>query len=137
MTEQTTTNLGPSTPVANPFSWCDIEVTDLARAEAFYGEVFGWEFVPFGDDFRMATTDGALVCGLMKADGAVAGRGLRGYIATDPSRPRCGGSRPLVGRWRRPDRRSAVTSAGGHCSATRAASPWAWRRTSPRPEFGA
>jgi len=83
MTEQTTTNLGPSTPVANPFSWCDIEVTDLARAEAFYGEVFGWEFVPFGDDFRMATTDGALVCGLMKADGAVAGRGLRGYIATD------------------------------------------------------
>ncbi|MGH3455522.1 MAG: VOC family protein [Nocardioidaceae bacterium] len=83
MTEQTTTNLGSSTPVANPFSWCDIEVTDPARAEAFYGEVFGWEFVPFGGDFRMATKDGALVCGLMKADGAVAGRGLRGYIATD------------------------------------------------------
>lgn len=83
MTEQSTAEVGPATPVANPFSWCDIEVTDLAQAEAFYGEVFGWEFVPFGDDFRMATQDGALVCGLMKADGAVAGRGLRGYIATD------------------------------------------------------
>ena len=84
MTEQST-NADPSasTPVANPFSWCDIEVSDLKQAESFFGEVFGWEFVPFGDDFAVATKDGALVCGVMKAEGPVAGRGLRGYIATD------------------------------------------------------
>jgi predicted enzyme related to lactoylglutathione lyase len=84
MTEQSSGSIvSASSPVANPFSWCDIEVADLKQAESFYGAVFGWEFVPFGEDFAMATKDGALVCGLMKADGPVAGRGLRGYIATD------------------------------------------------------
>lgn len=77
------TDVGPSTPVANPFEWCDIEVTDLDRAREFYGAVFGWEFTAFGDEFLMASKDGALVCGLAKVEGEVAGRGLRGYIPTD------------------------------------------------------
>jgi uncharacterized protein len=87
MTEQSTSpasgDVGPSSPVTNPFDWCDIEVTDLERAREFYGTVFGWEFTAFGDEFLMASKDGALVCGFAKADGEVAGRGLRGYISTD------------------------------------------------------
>jgi uncharacterized protein len=87
MTDQSTSaapgQVGPSSPVANPFEWCDLEVTDLERAQEFYGTVFGWEFTPFGDSFALASKDGALVCGLAKVDGPVSGRGLRGYIPTD------------------------------------------------------
>lgn len=85
MTEQSTGSTEPnaSMPVANPFAWCDIEVTDLDRAREFYGTIFEWEFTPFGDEFLLAAKDGALVCGLMKTDGAAAGRGLRGYVQTD------------------------------------------------------
>lgn len=44
----------------------EIPVADFGRATKFFGDVFGWNFQPYGDDYMMAMTgdgqgiDGAL-----------------------------------------------------------------------------
>ncbi len=52
----------PGTP-----AWVDISVTDLERSQAFYGELFGWEFTasdPEYGGYCNAMLDGELVAGM-------------------------------------------------------------------------
>ncbi len=52
----------PGTP-----AWVDISVTDLARSQAFYREIFGWEFTdsdPEYGGYCNATVDGETVAGM-------------------------------------------------------------------------
>ena len=46
------------------FGWVEIGVADLDAAQAFYGAAFGWEFMPFGDGYVVATSRGRNVGGL-------------------------------------------------------------------------
>jgi uncharacterized protein len=39
----------PRAQTKRPVVWFEIPVTDLDRAKAFYGILFGWEFEPFVD----------------------------------------------------------------------------------------
>ena len=48
--------------------WIDLVATDVAKAQAFYGELFGWEFHDGGEQYGHYTTvtkDGRAVGGLM------------------------------------------------------------------------
>ena len=68
----------------NTVTWWELQVPDLEQAKAFYAEVFGWTFQPFGDDFVMACTpDGIPIGGLDSGTGqgeSPAGRGVRVYV---------------------------------------------------------
>src|SRR3954469_10431094 len=35
----------------NTVTWWEMPVADLAQAQRFYGTVFGWTFVPFGEGY--------------------------------------------------------------------------------------
>lgn len=85
------TELGPSEPgqahsvdsqVLNPVNWWEIEVPDLGQASAFYGTVFGWTMVPFGESSVFAKRGESLVCGLTLVAGTPSGRGVRAYLDT-------------------------------------------------------
>jgi len=45
------------------FTWVEIGTSDLDATERFYTAVFGWEFQPFGDEYRTATSRGRQVGG--------------------------------------------------------------------------
>jgi predicted enzyme related to lactoylglutathione lyase len=62
----------------NTVTWWELPVSDVERAKAFYGALFGWTFSTFagedGDDashgeFVGAYDDGELVGGLYRAEG--------------------------------------------------------------------
>jgi len=50
--------------------WFDIPVTDFKSARSFYGELFGWKFVPGGDDYFFIQVGEELIGGLRKAKGS-------------------------------------------------------------------
>ncbi|MCV7280713.1 VOC family protein [Mycolicibacterium flavescens] len=59
-----------STPVGAPI-WIDLATSDIARSQAFYGEVFGWTFESSGPEYGgyvTALKDGRPVAGLMSND---------------------------------------------------------------------
>jgi predicted enzyme related to lactoylglutathione lyase len=61
--------------------WTELGVPDLARAQEYYGAVFGWTFAPFGDSFLIASKpDGTMVLGLDQVDGPAAGRHALVYV---------------------------------------------------------
>ena len=64
MSVQTVTHLGAP-------AWIDLATSDIARAQQFYGAVFGWVFSSPGPDYGgyiNAAKDGKLVAGLMPND---------------------------------------------------------------------
>lgn len=57
--------------------WTDLLTADLARAEAFYGPLFGWTFEPTADpDYHMVRAGGSPVAGLIERDQEDAGEAL-------------------------------------------------------------
>lgn len=67
-------------------TWWEIQVSDAAVAQKFYGEVFGWTFTPFGDTYVLINgADGAMIGGLDAAarPDPTGGRGTRIYIGVD------------------------------------------------------
>ena len=80
--------------------YVEISVTDLAAAQAFYGEAFGWQFTPYGDEYAgirtSAEADGRRS---RRADPRRRGREGRAARAALQRRPRC--------------HAAAVTAAGG------------------------
>ena len=48
------------------YGWVEIGTSDLDASERFYSAVFGWEFTPFGDDYRVATSRGRHVGGFYR-----------------------------------------------------------------------
>ncbi|MEZ4359680.1 MAG: VOC family protein [Kofleriaceae bacterium] len=55
------------------FDFIELPTTDLARAQAFYGSVFGWTFQLWGNDY--ADIQGAGVSGGLRKVDALIGRG--------------------------------------------------------------
>ncbi len=43
---------------AGTWNWSNLETTDVAGAEAFYGAVLGWESIPMGEAVRMFRVPG-------------------------------------------------------------------------------
>jgi predicted enzyme related to lactoylglutathione lyase len=62
------------TNVANPVSWFEVHAPDAAKAQAFYGELFGWSFSAYDDQYAFI--------GL--GDDAPIGGGLGGLIPGVP-----------------------------------------------------
>jgi predicted enzyme related to lactoylglutathione lyase len=48
----------------------ELRVTDIERASAFYGEVFGLVASPFGEYVMLSTADGAPIAGLEQVEEA-------------------------------------------------------------------
>lgn len=84
MTDSTTTSTSPSAAPLNTVTWWELPVSDVERAKAFYGALFGWTFSSFGEDdgdFVGAHHDGVLVGGLYRADGDPApAPSIRAYL---------------------------------------------------------
>lgn len=56
-------------------NYVELPARDIAAAQAFYGDVFGWTFEPYGPDY-LAFNDGAMDGGFYRADMASdSGRG--------------------------------------------------------------
>lgn len=55
--------------IANPIGWFEIAADDVAAAEQFYGNVFGWSFgdSPMGDEYRIAAAGDGPSGGITKA----------------------------------------------------------------------
>jgi predicted enzyme related to lactoylglutathione lyase len=65
-------------------SWWEIPVPDLDDAKRFYGEVFGWTFDPFGEDYFAAIgPDGSMLGGIFLAAEDKLGNGVRITFDTD------------------------------------------------------
>jgi predicted enzyme related to lactoylglutathione lyase len=67
----------------NTVTWWELPVSDLDRAKAFYGALFGWTFSSFGDDDEYAGVhhDGVLVGGMYRSDAdPAAAPSIRTYI---------------------------------------------------------
>ena len=65
----------------------EIHAEDPARAQKFYGELFGWSFTPFPSDveyYRISTNEpGAMEGGLLKRQGPVTPmQGPTGFVVT-------------------------------------------------------
>ena len=57
------------TAPTNTVTWWELPTQDLASAKAFYADVFGWTFVPFGGDAYAGITNGEeLIGGLFQTD---------------------------------------------------------------------
>lgn len=83
----------------HPLDYLEISVSDVARAKAFYGTAFGWEFVDYGPDYAAIRAPG----GDTDLGGLGAGVG--------PSGP--GGVTPLVRSADLEASLAALTEAGG------------------------
>jgi len=64
-------------------SWWDIQVDDLAVAQRFYGEVFGWTFPLSRPDFVVVHDGTEQVGQLYASREQVSGRGIRMYFDTE------------------------------------------------------
>ncbi len=70
--------MADSTEVITQMDWWEIPVPDLEEAKRFYGQVMGWSFTPFGDDYFAATgPDGTMLGGIFKAPEGELGNGIR------------------------------------------------------------
>ena len=78
-------------PMTGAPCWVDLFTSDTARAEQFYGELFGWT-VEHGDEekyggYIMFHRDGKMVGGCMRNDGSSGAPDLWSvYLATDDAR---------------------------------------------------
>lgn len=71
-------------PAITKMTWWEIPVPELEDAKRFYGEVFGWSFDPFGEDYFAATApDGEMLGGIFKAPEHELGNGVRITFQTD------------------------------------------------------
>jgi predicted enzyme related to lactoylglutathione lyase len=79
MSEQTT-------QTASAIVWFELPAADSERARNFYGQLFGWQFQPFGEqDYHTSYEAGGAI------DGARGGRGMLAYFdvaAIDEARNR-------------------------------------------------
>jgi predicted enzyme related to lactoylglutathione lyase len=71
-------------PAITKMNWWEIPVPDLDDAKRFYGDVFGWTFQPFGEDYFAAfDPDGNMLGGIFKAPEEQLGNGVRITFSTD------------------------------------------------------
>jgi uncharacterized protein len=64
----------------NAVNWWEHPATDLPAAQKFYGDVLGWTFTPFGDDYTaVSATDGTMIGAITKSENS----GARLYAGVD------------------------------------------------------
>lgn len=61
-----------STHVHHGFDYIEIPTTDMDRAEAFYGQAFGWRFTPYGPGYMGINTPDGREAGGLSLTGEVA-----------------------------------------------------------------
>lgn len=64
--------------------WLELNSTDLAKAKAFYGALFGWTFLDNGPEYggyNIVMLDGAVVAGAMQINQDMAAHGARDAFA--------------------------------------------------------
>lgn len=85
-------NVGPGR-----VAWFDIATKDLAKAKAFYGELFGWQFAPvMGSDFAAEiVVDGASIGTIRVADGDISMFNGVVYIQVADARASCARAKEL------------------------------------------
>ncbi|WP_316525391.1 VOC family protein [Kitasatospora brasiliensis] len=93
--------------------WVVLSTPDTARAQAFYGALFDWKFVPTGPTEAVATRYGAQVAALERARPADPTAAWTTFLACpDPLRTtaavRAGGGRPVRGPYEVPEQGRAV-----------------------------
>jgi len=69
-----------STAQDNTVTWWELPVRDLEQAQAFYGEVFGWTFQPFGEGYQGIFNGLDMIGGLFEAPDKVGTVGVRVYV---------------------------------------------------------
>jgi predicted enzyme related to lactoylglutathione lyase len=62
--------------------YIELQVTDVAAAKRFYGDVFGWSFTDWGDEYA-SFEDGRMNGGFAKSDSVTPGGPLVIMYATD------------------------------------------------------
>lgn len=60
----------------------EIPSTDIESSVRFYGELFGWEFQPWSEDYRLFSVEDGIGGGLTKVD-TMPGPGIRAYVEVD------------------------------------------------------
>ncbi len=60
----------------------EIPSTDIASSMKFYGELFGWEFQGWSDDYTLFSVEGGIGGGLTKVE-AMPAPGIRAYVEVD------------------------------------------------------
>lgn len=71
-----------STPV-NTVTWWELPTTDIDRAKKFYGPLFGWTFVPFGEDaseYAGIMNGEELIGGLFRSEATPGSSAIRVYV---------------------------------------------------------
>ena len=66
----------------NKLVYWEIPTTDVQKASAFFGELFGWEMQPSGDDYVMFLVEDGIGGGIQKVEDAP-GHGISAYIAVE------------------------------------------------------
>lgn len=76
---------------AGRIAWFDIATTDLAKAKAFYGAMFGWEFAEAHGTGATAeiAKDGQAIGTIRVADGAISGFNGVVYVQVDDVAAAC------------------------------------------------
>ena len=63
------------TTTKNPIGWFEIAASDIAKAEAFYGDLFGWDFAdsppPAGGGYRFVDAGEGIAGGITTAEGGL------------------------------------------------------------------
>jgi uncharacterized protein len=80
MTQQTVTDETTSETNLNTVTWWEIPASDLDRAKAFFGAVFGWTCTPFGEGYLGIMNGPQLIGGLWAAEDGQVGDGIRVYV---------------------------------------------------------
>lgn len=69
--------------MANPIVHWELMVKDVARAQAFYGRIFGWTFNPMGPEYTLIDTGQAPGGGLMAQPPGAPMASLNTYFQVD------------------------------------------------------
>lgn len=69
--------------MANPLIHWELLVSDVARAKAFYGKLFGWSFEPMGPEYTLIGTGKEPGGGLMQRPPGAPTAALNSYFQVD------------------------------------------------------
>jgi hypothetical protein len=62
-----------STQTASAIVWFEVPAADSGRARTFYGQLFGWQFQPFGEgDYHASYEAGGAIHGALGQNGILA-----------------------------------------------------------------
>lgn len=109
-----TTQQHPSTNATfGKVVWFDIMVTDLSRAEKFYGLLFGWQTKPQSAEYYVVEAGGVPVGGLNLTGHVTGGNGIGIYFEVDDIKVKLGqaenqGAQVIMEPWNLPSSKGSM-----------------------------